>query len=107
MEKKIVFIPSIDRVYYGSDGQEKKLDFLHGSVRRYKPLTSSTNCGCGHLMLHFLGIAISQQFIDCSSIYIARWGPLLIVVPADSGACSRSSCCSTTSCLDLRVIRAL
>ena len=58
----IVFIPSIDRVC-GSDAQEKKLDFLHGSVRRYKPLTSSTNCGCGHLMTHFVGIAISQQFI--------------------------------------------
>ena len=27
----------------------KKLDFLHGSYWRYKPLKSSTNCGCGHL----------------------------------------------------------
>ena len=33
--KKFFFIPSIDRVC-GSDGQEKKSDFLHGSVRRYK-----------------------------------------------------------------------
>ena len=61
-KKIIVFISSIERVC-GSDAQEKKLDFLHGSVRRYKPLTSSTNCGCGHLMTHFVGIAISQQFI--------------------------------------------
>ena len=57
-KKIVVFIPSIDRVC-GSDAQEKKLDFLHGSVRRYKPLTSTTNCGCGHLMTHFVGIAIS------------------------------------------------
>ena len=41
----------------------KKSDFLHGSVRRYKTLRSSTNCGCGHLMTHFVGIAITQQFI--------------------------------------------
>ena len=63
--KKInFFIPSIDRVC-GSDAQEIKSDFLHGSVRRYKPLRSSTNtnCGCGHLMTHFVGIAITQQFI--------------------------------------------
>ena len=57
-KKIVVFIPSIDRVCC-SDAQEKKLDFLHGSVRRYKPLTSTTNCGCGHLMTHFVGIAIS------------------------------------------------
>ena len=38
----------------GSDAQEKKSDFLHGSVRRYKTLRSSTNCGCGHLMTHFV-----------------------------------------------------
>ena len=61
--KKIYFfIPSIDRLC-GSDAQEKKSDFLHGSVRRYKTLRSSTNCGCGHLMTHFVGIAITQQFI--------------------------------------------
>ena len=54
--KKI--IPSIDRVC-GSDAQEKKSDFLHGSVRRYKTLRSSTNCGCGHLMTHIVGIAIT------------------------------------------------
>ena len=47
-KKNFFFIPSIDRVC-GSDAQEKKLDFLHGSVRRYKTLRS-TNCGCGHLM---------------------------------------------------------
>ena len=53
----IFFIPSIDRVC-GSDAQEKKSDFLHGFVRRYKTLRSSTNCGCGHLVTHFVGIAI-------------------------------------------------
>ena len=53
MEKKIFFIPSIDSEY-GIDAQE---DFLHGSVRRYKLLKSSTNCGCGHLMTQFVGIA--------------------------------------------------
>ena len=57
-----IIIPSIDRVC-GSDDQEKRLDFLHGSVRRYKPLISSTNCGCGHLMTQFVEIAIAQQFI--------------------------------------------
>ena len=61
-KKIIFFIPSIDRVC-GSDAQGKKSDFLHGSVRRYKTLRSSTNCGCGHLMTHFVGIAITQQFI--------------------------------------------
>ena len=35
------FIPSIDKVC-GRDDKEKK---VHGSVRRYKPLGSSTNCG--------------------------------------------------------------
>ena len=35
----------------------KKIRFLHGSVRRYKPLKSSTNCGYGHLMMQFVGIA--------------------------------------------------
>ena len=47
----------------GTDAQGKKLDFLHGSVRRYKTLRSSTNCGCGHLMTYLVGIAIAQQFI--------------------------------------------
>ena len=61
-KKIIFFIPSIDRVC-GSDAQEKKSDFLLGSIRRYKTLKSSTNCGCGHLMKHFVGIAITQQFI--------------------------------------------
>ena len=61
-KKIIFFIPSIDRVC-GSDAQEKKSDFLHGSVRKYMTLRSSTNCGCGHLMTHFVGIAITQQFI--------------------------------------------
>ena len=61
-KKNFFFIPSIDRVC-GSDAQKKKSDFLHGSVRRYKTLRSSTNCGCGHLMTHFVGIAITQQFI--------------------------------------------
>ena len=61
-KKIIFFIPSIDRVC-GSDAQEKKSDFLHGSVRKYKTLRSSTNCGCGHLMTHFVGSAITQQFI--------------------------------------------
>ena len=76
----LFFIPSVDRGC-GTDAQGEKLDFLHGSVRRYKTLRSSTNCGCGHLMTHFVGIAITQQFIICS-IYKARWGALLIVVPA-------------------------
>ena len=61
-KKNFFFIPSIDRVC-GSAAQEKKSDFLHGTVRRYKTLRSSTNCGCGHLMTHFVGIAITQQFI--------------------------------------------
>ena len=61
-KKIIFFIPSIDRVC-GSDAQGEKSDFLHGSVRKYKTLRSSTNCGCGHLMTHFVGIAITQQFI--------------------------------------------
>ena len=56
----IFFIPSIGRVC-GSDAQKKKSDFLHGSVRRYKTLRSSTNCGCGHLMPHFVGIAITNS----------------------------------------------
>ena len=61
MEKKIILlIPSIDRVC-GSDAQEKKSDFLHDSVRRCEPLRSSTNCGCGHLMTHFMGIAITNS----------------------------------------------
>ena len=44
MEKKLFVI--INRVC-GSDAQGKN-KFLHGSVRRYKPLKSSTNFGCGH-----------------------------------------------------------
>ena len=66
--------------------RKKKSDFLHGSVRRYKTLRSSTNCGCGHLMTHFVGIAITQQLVHSRSIYIARWGTLLIVVPAPGAA---------------------
>ena len=66
-KKIIFFIPFIDRVC-GSDAQGKKSDFLHGSVRRYKTLRSSTNCGCGHLMTHFVGIAIAT--IHSRSIYI-------------------------------------
>ena len=54
----------------------KKLDFLHGSVRRYKPLRNSTNCGCGHLMTAICG-NIAQQVHSHS-----MWGALLIVVPA-------------------------
>ena len=69
-KKIFFFIPSIDRVC-GSGAQEKKSDFLHGSVRKYKTLRSSTNCGYGHLMKHFVGFAIMQQFIvvafTCSS----------------------------------------
>ena len=57
MENVIIFfIPSIDRVCV-SDAQVKKKIFLHSSVRRYKPLRSSTNCGCGHLM---------TQFVNCN-----------------------------------------
>ena len=82
MWKKILFfIPSIDRVC-GTDAQ---VDFLHGSVRRYKTLRSSTNlwvwpfddalCGnCNHATVH------------SGSIYTARWGALLIVVPAPGAA---------------------
>ena len=78
MEKKyIFFIPSIDRVC-GTDVQGKKLDFLHGSVRRYKTLRSSTNCGCGHLM--------SKLTVHSPSIYMAKWGALLIVMPAPGAA---------------------
>ena len=43
--------------------RRKKSDFLHSSVKRYKPLRSIINCGCGHLMTQFVGIAIMQQFI--------------------------------------------
>ena len=39
------------------------LDILHGSIRRYNPLRSSANCGCGHLMMQSVGIAIAHQFI--------------------------------------------
>ena len=74
MEKQKKFIDSIDRVC-GNDAQEKNLDLLHGSVRRYKTLRSSTNCGCGHLMTQFVG-----------SISMAKWGTLLIVVPAPGAA---------------------
>ena len=38
-------------------------NFMPGSVRRYKTLRSSTNCGCDHLITQFVGIAIAQQFI--------------------------------------------
>ena len=77
--KNPFFIPSIDRVC-GTDAQGKKLDFLHRSVRRYKTLRSSTNCGCGHLMTHF------HATVHSGSIYIARWGALLIVVAAPGAA---------------------
>ena len=59
-KKYFFFNPSIDRVC-STDAQENKLDCLHGSVRRYKTLRSSTNCGCGHLMMHFVGIAIMHS----------------------------------------------
>ena len=77
MGKKI-FIPSIDRVC-GTDAHGKKLDFLHGSVRRYKTFRSSTNCGCGHLR-------------NCNSATVHSpftWpsgGALRIVVPAPGAA---------------------
>ena len=61
----------------------KKSDFLHSSVLGYKPLRSSTNCGCGHLMPQFVGIAINSSKY---SIYIARWSALLIVLPASGAA---------------------
>ena len=73
--KNFFLIPSIDGVC-GSDAQEKKLDFLHGSVRRYKTLRSSANCGCGHLW------ELHSATVHTISIYIARLGALLIVVPA-------------------------
>ena len=82
-KKIIFFIPSIDRVC-GSDAQGKKSDFLHGSVRRYKTLRSSTNCGCGHLITHFVGVAITT--VHSGSIYMPRWGALLIVAPASGAA---------------------
>ena len=83
-KKIFFFIPSIDRVC-GSDAQEKKSDFLHGSVRKYKTLRSSTNlwvwpfddalCGnCNHATVH------------SGSIYMPRWGALLIVAPAPGAA---------------------
>ena len=85
-KKILFFIPSIDRVC-GSDAQGEKSDFLHGSVRRYKTLRSSTKCGCGHLMTHFVGIAtVHSPTVHSRSIYIARWGALLIVVPAPGAA---------------------
>ena len=36
-------------------------------------------------MTHFVGIAITQQFI-VGSIYMPRWGALLIVAPAPGEA---------------------
>ena len=58
MEKKIVLF-SIDRVrmYVAVMLREK----INGSVRRYKPLKSSTNCGCGHLMMQSVGIACNSS----------------------------------------------
>ena len=61
-KKIIFFIPSIDRVC-GSDAQKKKIRFFTWLCKEIKTLRSSTNCGCGHLMTHFVGIAITQQFI--------------------------------------------
>ena len=66
--------------------RRKKLDFfdfLHGSVRRYKTLRSSTNCGCGHLMP--CGNCNSPT-VHSHSIYMAKWGVLLIVVVPAPGA---------------------
>ena len=34
-----------------------KIEFFHGSVKRYKPLRSSTNYECGNSMMQFVGIA--------------------------------------------------
>ena len=73
----IFFIPSIDRVC-GSDAQEKKSDFLHGSVRKYKTLRSSTNCGCGHFDDALCGNC-NHATVHSGSIYMPRWGALLIV----------------------------
>ena len=63
MEKKYFFLFLLLIEYMAVMLRRKKSDFLHGSVRRYKTLRSSTNCGCGYLMTHFVGIAITQQFI--------------------------------------------
>ena len=63
MEKKKIFLFLLLIEYVAVMLRKKKSDFLHGSVRRYKTLRCSTNCGCGHLMTHFVGIAITQQFI--------------------------------------------
>ena len=63
MEKFFLFLFLLLIEYVAVMLRGKKSDFLHGSVRRYKTLRSSTNCGCGHLMTHFVGIAIKQQFI--------------------------------------------
>ena len=76
-------------------------------------MRSSTNCGCGHLMTHFVGIAITQQFIVVYSIYMPRWGALLIVVPAPGAAVALivvpapGAAVAPLICLDLRVIRAI
>ena len=56
VEKKYFFFLLL--IEYVALMLRKKIRFLHGSVRRYKTLGSSTNCGCGHLMPHFVGIAI-------------------------------------------------
>ena len=63
MEKKYFFLFLLLIEYVAVMLRGKNQIFLHGSVRRYKTLRSSTKCGCGHLMTHFVGIAITQQFI--------------------------------------------
>ena len=62
--KQIFFIFLLLMEYAALMLRGKILDFLHGSVSRYKTLRSSTNCGCGHLMTQFVGIAIGG---NCNS----------------------------------------
>ena len=59
-KKKNFFIPSIE---YVAVMLRNKNQIFYMALRRYKTLRSSTNCECGHLMTHFVGIAIKQQFI--------------------------------------------
>ena len=59
-KKNIFFIPSIDRVC-GSDAQGEKSDLLHSSVRRYKPLRSSTKLWVWPFDDAIVGIAITSS----------------------------------------------
>ena len=63
----------------------KNLYLSHGSARRYKPLKSSTNCGCGHLMSNLLELHsatvhsqhLHSQMGCIDDSYVQLWEQLL------------------------------